>query len=394
MPCRIQNDVLVEVTDDARKFLPPTKLMKRRIQYIRRKDKGAMEENIEDVVVPRLELPDGSFFNLYDNEKQGDRLIILGSHRGLKVVARSRILLTDGTFKSAPKTLKEKWYQVFVIHAEFMETGEIFPCLFCLMEHRKKNNYDELYKTIRRIISEKGWSFRVMADGGKMYMDMEAANKGSAKECLNDLDICVCYFHLCGVTNKSIVDLGLKKLVFSSPIFNHHCRMINALATVPVRFVARAFEKLREHFQAINSKALPILDYWGKNLIKGYIVEETRRLVLPTWKIEEWNIYEKIINHEETSTCKLEAWHKTLDKLLMKAHPSFEEFCQVVMREWIQIEFEMDLLESGSQHNDLRFKSSKAERKRQDRILNVATNVNNYHSIVEYLNAMAVASKK
>ena len=47
-------------------------------------------------------------------------------------------------------------------------------------------------------------------------MDMELANKNSVKECLNDPDVCVCYFHLCGVTNKTIVDIGLKKLVFSN----------------------------------------------------------------------------------------------------------------------------------------------------------------------------------
>ena len=102
-----------------------------------------------------------------------------------------------------------------------METGEIFPCLFCLMEHRKKENYDELYNTIRKLISEKGLTFRIMSEGGKMYMDMEAANKGSVKECLNDPDICVCYFHLCGITNKTVVDLGLKKLIFSSPSSFH-----------------------------------------------------------------------------------------------------------------------------------------------------------------------------
>ena len=78
----------------------------------------------------------------------------------------------------------------------------------------------------------------------------------------------------------------------------------------------------------------------------------------------------------------------------MKAHPSFEEFCQVIMREWIRIEFEMDHLESGSTRDALRFKASKAERNRQERIFNIATNVNNYHSIVEYVNAMATASKK
>ena len=169
------------------------------------------------------------------------------------------------------------------------------------MEHRKKENYDELYNTIRRLVTEKGWPFRILSDGGRMYMDMEAANKGSVKECLNDPDVCVCYFHLCGITNKTIVDIGLKKLVFSSPTFNHHCRMINALATVPVKFVMRAFDKLYSHFQSIESKALPVLEYWEKNLVKGYLVEETRRMVLPNWKIEEWNVYEKIIRKEETS---------------------------------------------------------------------------------------------
>ena len=98
--------------------------------------------------------------------------MILGSRRGLKVVSRAKVLLTDGTFKSAPSTVRESWYQIFVIHAEFMETGEIFPCLFCLMQHRTKQNYDELYKEVHRLIRENGWSFRILS-GGKMYMDKE-----------------------------------------------------------------------------------------------------------------------------------------------------------------------------------------------------------------------------
>ena len=393
-PPRIQNDILVEVPHDVKKFLPPTKLLKRKIQHARRKHKGKVDENIESLKVPDLELPDGSLFNLYNNEKPGDRLIILGSKEGLKTVARSKILLTDGTFKSAPTTVKDKFYQLFVIHAEFMETGSIFPCLFCLMEHRKKENYEELYKQVTKMITDRGWSFRVMHDGGKMFMDMELANKNAVKECLNDPDVCVCYFHLCGVTNKTITDVGLKKLVFSSPLFNHHCRMINAIATVPEKFVTRAVDKLISYFSSIRSEALPILEFWEKNFVKGFVVAETRRTVLPKWKIEEWNIYEKIIRKEETSTCKLESWHNRLDKVLMKAHPSFEEFCQVLMGEWVKIEYEMEHLGSGYTASDMRFTASIAERKRQERIYNIAMGVNSYHTIVDYLNAMAVASKK
>ena len=95
-----------------------------------------------------------------------------------------------------------------------------------------------------------------MKPGGKMFMDMEVANKLSVKECLNNPDICVCYFHLSGITNKTVLDLGLRKLVFSSPTFNHHCRMINALATVPLKFVVKAFDKLYSYFISVKLQCL------------------------------------------------------------------------------------------------------------------------------------------
>ena len=52
-PARIQSDVLVEVPHDVKKFLPPTKLMKRKIQHARRQQKGPMDENIEVLEVPK-----------------------------------------------------------------------------------------------------------------------------------------------------------------------------------------------------------------------------------------------------------------------------------------------------------------------------------------------------
>jgi len=176
-----------------------------------------------------------------------------------------------------------------------METGEIFPCLFCLMEHRTKENYAELYNRVNELIKESGWGFRIMSSDldSKGTMDMELANKQAVASCLGDPLICVCHFHLAGVTNKTVIDLGLKKLFFKSPIFNHHCRMIHSLATVPERFVTRAYEKLHKYLNANLSDALQVLEYWGKHLVKGYFVLETQNHVLPKWKISEWNIMKK-----------------------------------------------------------------------------------------------------
>ena len=48
-------------------------------QHARRKHKGKIDENLESMQVPKLELSDGSLFNLYDNEKPDNWLILLGS---------------------------------------------------------------------------------------------------------------------------------------------------------------------------------------------------------------------------------------------------------------------------------------------------------------------------
>ena len=67
----------------------------------------------------------------------------------------------------------------------------------------------------------------------------------------------------------------------------------------------------------------------------------------------------------------------------MKAHPTFQKFCKVIMGEWVIIDFELDHLESGFTSSNMRFSASMAKKKRQERISNVAMSVNSYHTIVD-----------
>ena len=70
------------------------------------------------------------------------------------------------------------------------------------------------------------------------------------------------------------------------------------------------------------------------------------------------------------------------------------ETSTVLLGEWNKIDFEMDLLESGHTRDQLKFKASTSDINRQNRIYNIAMSVNSFHTIIEYLNAMAVVSKK
>ena len=56
------------------------------------------------------------------------------------------------------------------------------------------------------------------------------------------------------------------------------------------------------------------------------------------------------------------------------------------MWEWVKIDYGMEHLKNGFDKKDLKFNTSVQERKRKERIYNVA--------IVDYLDAMATASKK
>ena len=138
------------------------------------------------------------------------------------------------------------------------------------------------------------------------------------------------------------------------------------------------------------SDPLPVLEYWGKHLVKGYIVVETQNHVLPKWTIDEWNIYEKIINKYETSTFKLEAWHQRLSKVLIKSHPTFEDFCKSLIGEWTKNRLWNGTSQEWIGRKDLKFNTSVSERKRKERIHTVGMSVNNYSTIVEYLDAVEI----
>ena len=64
------------------------------------------------------------------------------------------------------------------------------------------------------------------------------------------------------------------------------------------------------------------------------------------------------------------------------------------MGEWVKIEFEMDKLDQGCQGKDLRYSLGKKELSRQEKIWEVARNVHTYDNVIDYLSAMAMASKK
>ena len=65
--------------------------------------------------------------------KDGLRVILFASDDSLKIMARARTILADGTFKITPYL----WYQTFILSAEYREF-QFVPVAFALLPDKKR----------------------------------------------------------------------------------------------------------------------------------------------------------------------------------------------------------------------------------------------------------------
>jgi hypothetical protein len=107
-----------------------------------------------EVKVENTIIPGNINFLLYDNEKEGHRILIFCDFEGLLWLGNSQEWDSDGTFDAAPGTLTELFAQLYVFHC--MIEGVKFPMAFCLMEKREAIDYIEILQVLKQKMTEFG----------------------------------------------------------------------------------------------------------------------------------------------------------------------------------------------------------------------------------------------
>ena len=114
----------------------------------------------------------------------------------------------------------------------------------------------------------------------------------------------------------------------------------------------------------------------------------------PLWEPETWNCYEKILASKRRITGSALAWHRRLENIIERSHPDFISFCKSLMTEWTRIWTEIEQLGQGVPVSQLR-KRNKDLEAREVRIFNVVQSMTTYkEGPIEYLDALARATKK
>ena len=102
-PSKIINEGLYDMSEEGRIGTKSINAMRQKIQRERRKGKGKMPRSIKDikVKVENTILPGNINFLLYDNKKEGHRILIFCDFEGLLWLGNSQEWDSDGTFDAA-----------------------------------------------------------------------------------------------------------------------------------------------------------------------------------------------------------------------------------------------------------------------------------------------------
>ena len=182
---------------------------------------------------------------------------------------------------------------------------------------------------------------------------------------------------------------GLRKYSFTDEDFNLDRRKINAMAYIPVSLFQPVWTMLETDLKERKSKTMPVFNHFDKYLVRGY-TNAAGVHVPPKWGPEMWSVYSKVLEERTRTTDKLEAWHRRLQEIIVRPHPDFVTFLKVLCEEWI-------FIKTNIKKHMAKLKTFEVAKKtmldREDRIRRIVFNISAYHGPIEYLEAIARATK-
>ncbi|CAI2383947.1 unnamed protein product [Moneuplotes crassus] len=217
-------------------------------------------------------------------------------------------LFVDGTFKCCPKV----WSQLLNVCVFHKRKKLYIPICHVLMQTQTYEGYVSVFHWLRDTF---GFNPKFVT------VDFEIATMRVIKEVWPDCRLVPCFFHFvkclwmnaakCGLRKKKFV-CDTKQLVFS----------LKALAFRPPAKVYRRFEKIKGIYEQKGNCYKSFLEYFETTWMDG------------TFKINDWNYYEKINDFEDLAITNngLESFHQIIKSQLRRITPSFKGFIEVLAR--------------------------------------------------------------
>ena len=158
---------------------------------------------------------------------------------------------------------------------------------------------------------------------------------------------------------------------------------LTALAFVPEADVDAVFDKLSDSLE--EDSLLPVFDHVEDYYVKGR--RRGRGRSAPMFAPSTWNCYERVLEGLPRTTNTAEAWHRRLNTIVGKHHPSFYVLLDQLRDEVEEINAEVTRAEGGHSPPRKRIKYQKTD-ERIKRVVDRYATYKEDDNIIKYLRSI------
>jgi hypothetical protein len=192
--------------------------------------------------------------------------------------------------------------------------------VYALLPNKRQITYERFFRTILSAIKTHPKSITI---------DYEMSILQAITKLFPNTRINGCYFHLIQNIWKHLQANKLKKDYISNYKIRKCFKWLRALPFVPPEDVADAFNEVKRisppKFKCIN-------EYFETYYIgKLKSTSRTARKV-PMFKIEWWNVYNRVLTDVARTNNSIEAWHKQF-QIQLNSHPTVNRLVDLFLRE-------------------------------------------------------------
>jgi hypothetical protein len=314
-PAQIMNNATKYTSASVQGQLPSRDAARRMIQRQRQAQYPINDQlNLESLIVPEgyreYEYEHGKFepYLLGDNGVGNvDRVLMFGRETHGLWIQHASSLYVDGTFRIAPPLFA----QVFVIMAE--RGGYVHPVIYFLLPNKKKETYTCAFEMLRAKWPD--------LNPLSINMDFELSVIQSAMAAFPHARIHGCLFHLTKNMRCQLAAESLYRRYRNDTTFSMQCRMIVALAFIPIDDLDFAVGMLSRD---ITEELIPVLNWMEDNYIGRLNRDGTRRPARYPPAI--WSVYERTLHDDPRTNNYAEAAHRRLQSEFGVDHPSLWKF--------------------------------------------------------------------
>lgn len=245
---------------------------------------------------------DGQDFLLQNVELDEGRMMIFSTVTNLARLSKSKVIVLDGTFSSAP----EGFRQIFTVHGSIGNgpTQKFVPFVHALLPSKGKQVYKKALSFIKTFSKEND----IDLNPPVILTDFELGEINAVKAVFPQSSRRGCFFHLAKNWWKKMQDLRLRGKYIKSMKVQKAFRQAEALAFLSPKEITKGFKLVRKS----SPKSMhPFFVYLERN----YVLGRTKKNIGPRFPPDFWSVEKSTLNDVPRTTNSIEGFHNKFNAL-------------------------------------------------------------------------------